>query len=82
MGRAMLSKTLIQFSVEPGKFIFQCPIFLSFHTVHVVLKARKLKWFALPFSSGPRSVSNLHHVVETPHCLLWVALHIMAHSFI
>ena len=26
------------------KFIFQCPIFLPFHTVHGVLKARILKW--------------------------------------
>ena len=23
------------------------------HTVHVVLKERTLKWFAIPFSSGP-----------------------------
>ena len=26
----------------------------SFHTVHGVLKARILKWFAIPFFSGPR----------------------------
>ena len=39
----------------PGEFIFQCPVFLPFHTVHGVLKARILKWFA--FSSGPRFVS-------------------------
>ena len=38
----------------PGEFIFQCPIFLPFHTVHGVLKARILTWFAIPFSSGPR----------------------------
>ena len=41
---------------QPGEFIFQCPIFLSFHTVHGVFKARILKWFAIPFSSGPRFV--------------------------
>ena len=35
---------------QPGEFIFQCPIFLPFHTVHVVLKGRILKWFAIPFS--------------------------------
>ena len=29
---------------------------LSFHTVHGVLKARILKWFAIPFSSGPHFV--------------------------
>ena len=27
----------------PGEFIFQCPIFLPFHSVHGVLKARILK---------------------------------------
>ena len=30
---------------RPGEFIFQCPTFLPFHTVHGVLKARILKWF-------------------------------------
>ena len=32
-----------------------------FHTVHGVLKARMLKWFAIPFSSGPHFVRTLHH---------------------
>ena len=36
--------------------IFQCPFFLPFHTVHEVLKATILKWFAIPFSSGTHSV--------------------------
>ena len=45
----------------PVEFIFQCPIFLPFHTVHGVLKARILKWFAIPFFSGPRFVRTLHH---------------------
>ena len=45
----------------PGEFIFQCPIFLPIHTVHGVLKARILKWFTIPFSSGPHSVRPLHH---------------------
>ena len=31
-------------------------IIMPFHTVHGVLKARILKWFAIPFSSGPHSV--------------------------
>ena len=44
----------------PGDF-FQCPIFLPFHIVHGVMKARILKWFAIPFSSGPRFVRTLHH---------------------
>ena len=35
------------------------PIILPFHIVHGVLKARILKWLAIPFSSGPRSVRPL-----------------------
>ena len=46
---------------QPGEFIFQCHIFLLFHAVNVVLKVRILKWFALPFSSGPHFVRTLHH---------------------
>ena len=38
----------------------QYPIILPFHTVHGVLKARILKWFAIPFSSG-RFVRTLRH---------------------
>ena len=56
----------------PEEFIFQCPIFLPFHAVHGVLKTRILKWFAIPFSSGPSFVrlSTMTHPS-------WVA-----HSFI
>ena len=32
--------------------------FLSFHTIHGVLKARIVKWFATPFSSGPHFFSS------------------------
>ena len=31
------------------------------YNVHGVLTARILKWFAIPFSSGPRFVRTLHH---------------------
>ena len=41
--------------------VFQYTIILSFHTFHGVLKARILKWFAIPFSSGPHSARSLHH---------------------
>ena len=44
-----------------GEFIFQCHMFLPFHTVHGVLKARTLKWFAIPFSSGPCFVRTLYY---------------------
>ena len=55
---------------QPEEFIFHCYMFLPFLTVHGVLMARILKWFAIPFSSGP-------HFVR----MSWVALHGMAHSF-
>ena len=34
--------------------------FLTFHTVHGVLKAKRPKWLAIPFSSGPRFVRTWH----------------------
>ena len=43
---------------QPGEFLFQYPIILPFPTVHGVLKARILKWFAITFSSGPHSVRS------------------------
>ena len=45
-------------------------------TIHGVLKAQILKWFAILFSSGPH-LSEL----STMTCQSWVALHGMAHSF-
>ena len=36
-------------------------LFFAFHTVHGVLKARILKWFAIAFFSGPCLVRTLHH---------------------
>ena len=63
-----------------GEFIFQYHISLPFHTVHGVLKERMLKWFAIPFSSGPRS-SVLSELSIMTHPS-WVALHGMAQSFI
>ena len=44
-----------------GEFIFQCHIFLPFHTVHGILKARILKSFVILFSSGLHFVRTLHH---------------------
>ena len=44
----------------PGEFLFWYPLILPFHTVHGVLRARILKWFAIPSSSGPHSVRLLH----------------------
>jgi len=56
----LISSSILD-TYQPGAFIFLCPIFLPFHTVHGVLKARILKWFAIPFSSGPHSVRPLYH---------------------
>ena len=47
-----------------GEFTFQCHIFLPFHTVHGVLKSRILKWFVIPFSSGPHFGRPLHHDLD------------------
>ena len=55
-----LISTSILGTYRRGEFIFWS-IFLPFHTVHGVLKARILKWFAIPFSSGPHFVRVLHH---------------------
>ena len=41
---------------RPGEFIFQCPIFLHFHTVHGVLMARILSGLSLPYS--------VHHILS------------------
>ena len=42
-----LMSSSISGTYQPGEFIFQCPIIFPFHTVHGVLKARILKWFAI-----------------------------------
>ena len=57
---ALISSSILG-TYQPGEFLFQYPIILPFHTVHGVLKARILKWFAIPFSSAPHSVRSLHH---------------------
>ena len=46
---------------RPGEFLLQNLIILHFHTVHGVLKARILKWFVIPFSSGIHYIKPLHH---------------------
>ena len=50
----------------PGEFIFQCPIFLPLHTVHGVLRARLLKWFAIPFSSFVITLYHDPSILEGP----------------
>ena len=53
-------------------------LFLSYHTIHGVLKVRILKWFAiLPFP-----VNHVLSELSTMTRPSWVALHSMPHSFI
>ena len=62
------------FIYQPGEFLFQYPVILPFHTVHGVLKAKILKWFAIPFSSGSYSVRPLHHdppILGGPTGMAW-----------
>ena len=61
----------------PGEFIFQCHIFLPFPSVHGVLQARILKWFAFP-----SPVDHILSELSTMTHPSWVALHGMAHSFL
>ena len=61
---------------RPMEFIFQCPIFLSFHTFVGVLKARIL---GLPF---PSPVDHILSELSTINHLSWMALLGMAPCFI
>ena len=58
-------------------YLFIGSFFVPCHTVHGVLKARMLKWFAIPFSRD-HVLSELSTVTR----LSRVAPHSMAHSFI
>ena len=64
---SLLISSSILVTYRPGEFLFQYPIILPFHTVHGVLKTRILKRFAIPFSSGPHSVSQSKNNTQ-----LWV----------
>ena len=63
----------------PGEFRFQHPILLHFHTVNGVLKARTMKWFAIPFSSVPHFVRILY---QDPSILGGPTQHGSSHNFI
>ena len=62
------NSSIILGTYQPREFLFQYPIILPFHAVRGVLKARILKWFAIPFSSGPHSVKSLHHDLPVLGC--------------
>ena len=61
-GRRVGHDWVTSLSLSPTQRVhLSCPIFLPFLTVHGVLKARILKRFAIPFSSGPRFARTLHY---------------------
>ena len=60
----------------PGEFLFQCPIFLLFHTVRGVLKVRIRSGLQFP-SPMDHILSELSTMTHPP----WVALPNTAHSF-
>ena len=48
-----------------NKVLLEHFVLCSFHTAHGVLKAGILKWFAIPFSSGPHFVpSPVDHILS------------------
>ena len=57
----MLFSSSILGTYPYGKFILQHHIFLPFHAILGVLKARILNWFSISFASGPCFVRTLHH---------------------
>ena len=83
-GRTVSFTEALRSVAEPGGhariptqlLLFKCA--LSFHTVHGVLKARILKWFAIPPSTVDHVLSELSTMTHPP----WVAPHSMAYSFI
>ena len=65
----------------PGEFIFQCPIFLPFHTVHGVLKAKNtemvchslLQWTTFCQQESLRRNGSRHHSQKmSPKCSTWM----------
>ena len=58
-----------------GSLVLQCHIFLPYHTIHGVLMAKILEWFAIPSSSGLNFVRTLHYdpsVLASPIMKLWL----------
>ena len=51
----------------------------AFHTVHVILKARMLKWLAIPFSSGPHLslTANLDSILKSRDITLSAKVHLV-----
>ena len=57
---------------QPEGLILQCYIFLPFHIVHGVLKARILELFAIPSSSRPGFVRVLYNYLPIFNDPVWL----------
>ena len=73
---SLLFSNSILGTYQPGKLIFQCHIFLSFHTVHGVLSGLPLP------SPADHILSELATMTHPPWVIHVLSLHGMAHSFI
>ena len=51
----------VEFSVATDFNFLPMNEMIDFLIVYGILKARILKWFAIPFSSGPHFVRTLHY---------------------
>ena len=58
---SLLFHSSILGTFRPGGLIFSHCITLPFRTVHEILGAKILEWFAVHFSSGPCLVRTLHY---------------------
>jgi len=69
---SLLFSSSILGTYRPGEFIFQCQIFLPFHTVHGVLKARMLKEEPVPKKGNAKNVQTTAQFHSSPTQWTWV----------
>ena len=56
-----LTSSNILGTYQPGEFPFQYPIIFAFSYCSWGSQGKNMKWFTIPFSSGPHSFRPLHH---------------------
>ena len=59
---------------RPGEFPFQYPIIFAFSYCSWGSQGKNMKWFTIPFSSGPHSFRPLHHdppILGCPAGMAW-----------
>ena len=57
--------------IDPQTHLLVVIIFSPFHTVHAVLEAKILEWFAIPSPSGPHFIRTLRHVLSVLGGPVW-----------